>query len=394
LRYDFDQLIDRTNTDSVKWDGLEDRFGVKDAIPMWVADMDFAAPQPVIDAMTARAAHGIYGYTLKPASYLQAIADWLQRRHHFTVELDWLCHSPGIVAALSTLVQTFTEPGDKVIIQSPVYYPFKFVLEQHEREVISNPLKLQNGSYVMDYEDLERKAAAGARLLILCSPHNPVARVWKRAELEELGRICQKYNVLVVADEIHGDFVYKGNTHIPFASISQEFALNSVTCIAASKTFNLAGLQTSTVIIADPQLRERYLKKLDSLFISRPNLFGVVATESAYRYGDEWLDQLIDYLQGNLDFMTTYFAEHVPQIKVIPPEGTYLVWIDCREFGLEPKSLDEFLLKQARVAFDEGHIFGSEGEGFSRINIACPRSLLEQACQNIASAVHDLLASR
>jgi cystathionine beta-lyase len=394
LRYDFDQQINRMNTDCAKWDGLEGRFGVKDAIPMWVADMDFMSPQPVIDQLKKRVEHGIFGYTFRSDSYTEAIVDWLQRRHHTTIEKDWLCHSPGVVTALNTIVRQFTEPGDKIIIQPPVYYPFKMSIEQHGREVVNNPLKFAEGYYTIDFEDLEAKAALGAKLLILCSPHNPIGRVWSRAELEQLGHICQKYNILVVADEIHNDLIYKDYVHTPFLSISEEFAQHSITCIAASKTFNLAGLQTSTVIIPNAQLRERYLQTLQTTGFIGGNIFGFLATESAYRDGDEWLDQVLDYLKANLAFLTAYFAEHIPQIKVIQPEGTYLVWLDCRELGLDPQSLQEFAIKQARIAFDEGFIFGTEGEGFNRINIACPRALLEQACKNIEQAVKDHINSQ
>lgn len=393
MHYDFDQYIDRTHTSSVKWDMLESRFGVQDVIPMWIADMDFKSPQPVIDALKQRAEHGIYGYTLRPDSYAQAIIDWYTRRHHFTLEPKWLCHSPGVVAGLSTIVNTFTEPGDKIIIQPPVYYPFKNVIQQHGREIIVNPLIFADGQYTMNYADLEEKAASGAKLLVLCNPHNPVGRVWSREELEQLGRICLKYHVLVVADEIHGDLVYTGHVYTPFASINREFAQHSLTCIAASKTFNLAGLQTSTIIIPDSQLRKRYLKMVGRLVLGGSNVFGLVATEAAYRYGDEWLDQLLAYLEGNIDFLITYFAEHIPQINVLRPEGTYLVWLDCRALGMDRKSLDQFFLHQARVAFDEGHIFGPQGEGFSRINVACPRPLLEQVCKNIEQAVTKYIAS-
>jgi cystathionine beta-lyase len=390
LQYDFDQQIDRTDTHSVKWSGLESIFGVQDAIPMWVADMDFKSPQPVIDALTQRVAHGIFGYTMRPDSYLQAIIDWQQSRHNFTVEKDWLCHSPGVVTALSTITSTFTEPGDKIIIQPPVYYPFRLTIERNGREVITNPLKFEAGHYVMDYDDLEEKAAAGAKLIILSNPHNPVGRVWSRSELERLGQICRKHDVLIVSDEIHGDLIYNGYTYTPFASISEDFAQHSIVCVAASKTFNLAGFQTSTIIIPNPQIREQYMQTLTAHFIGHMNVLSIVASESAYRYGGEWLDQLLTYLQANVDFLTTYLAQHIPQIKVIQPEGTYLVWLDCRELGLDRDSLDELTLKQAGIALDPGHFFGPEGEGFNRINIGCPRAILEQACKNLKTAVQNL----
>lgn len=390
MKYNFDQEIRRLNTDCEKWDNIENQFGVKDVIPMWVADMDFQSPQPIIEALKQRVEHGVYGYTLRPDSYMESIVSWLKRRHRWSIEKEWITHSPGVIPALSLAIKSFTQTGDKIIIQPPVYHHFARVIQANGREVVNNPLKLENGHYSIDFADLEAKIDSTVKMLILCSPHNPIGRVWSKEELTRLGQICMKHNILVVADEIHCDFVYKTHTHIPFASISEEFANHSLTCIAPSKTFNLMGVQTSSIIIPNQQLHDRYDRELNTLSIGSPNIFGVVALEAAYRHGEEWLDQLLEYLQGNLEFTLNYFSKNIPQIKVIQPEGTYLVWLDCRELGFSVKELDEFMLLNARVAMNEGLIFGMEGEGFMRLNIACPRSMLKNALGGIEKAISSL----
>jgi cystathionine beta-lyase len=352
--------------------------------------MDFQSPQPIIEALKQRVEHGVYGYTLRPDSYMESIVSWLKRRHRWSIEKEWITHSPGVIPALSLAIQSFTQPGDKIIIQPPVYHHFARVIQANGREVVNNPLKLENGHYSIDFADLEAKIDSTVKMLILCSPHNPIGRVWSKEELTRLGQICMKHNILVVADEIHCDFVYKTHTHIPFASISEEFANHSLTCIAPSKTFNLMGVQTSSIIIPNQQLRGRYDRELNTLSIGSPNIFGVVALEAAYRHGEEWLDQLLEYLQGNLEFTLNYFSKNIPQIKIIQPEGTYLVWLDCRELGFSVKELDEFMLLNARVAMNEGLIFGMEGEGFMRLNIACPCSMLKNALGGIEKAISSL----
>lgn len=387
MKYNFDEEINRFNTSSVKWDEVDTIFNGENLLPMWVADMDFKVPEPVIEAIKQRAEHGIFGYTARNDSYYEAIINWMQRRHNWKVEKDWICHAPGVVPALGMIVRTFTKPGDKIIIQSPVYYPFTNVVEKNERVIVQNPLKYEDGKYVMDFEDLESKINHDVKMIIISSPHNPVGRVWKKEELTQLGDICLKHNILVVSDEIHFDLILKGHSHTPFASISEEFAQNSIICTAPSKTFNLAGLQTSNIIIPNKNIREKFTNTLESLFIGMTSTFGLVATESAYRYGDEWLDQLLVYLQKNLEFLTDYINQNIPELKVIPTEGTYLVWIDCRELGLEAKELEHLMQKEARVALDEGYIFGKSGEGFTRMNIACPRSILEEGLKRIEKAV-------
>ncbi|RNB89976.1 pyridoxal phosphate-dependent aminotransferase [Brevibacillus fluminis] len=387
MKYDFDQVIDRANTACEKWDDLQNRFGVNDVIPMWVADMDFKSPPSVIQALTQRVEHGIYGYACRPDSYIDALVQWVKRRHQWSIEGEWMAHTPGILPAISVIINSFTQPGDKIMIQTPVYHPFARIITSLGRQVVNNSLKFENGRYTMDFADLEAKLDGGVKILVLCNPHNPVGRVWSREELTMLGQICIKNKILVISDEIHCDLVYKGYKHTPFAAVSEAFAEQSFTCIAPSKTFNLAGLQTSCIIIPNEALRERFNQSINSLAIGSPNALGITATEIAYRSGDEWLEQAIDYIQGNLAFLVRYFQENIPQIKVIQPESTYLVWLDCRELGLAADELATFMLTKARVAMNEGHIFGTDGEGFMRMNIGCPRSLLEKSVHQIKEAV-------
>ena len=391
MNYDFDKIIDRRKYHSVKWDELETIFGVQDVLPMWVADMEFRSPKPVIEAIKKAAEHGIYGYTSRPDSYCQAIIDWMVKRHNWKVKKDWLSYSPGVVPALSFIIRAFTQPDDRVIVQPPVYYPFFRVIEDNGCHIVNNPLKVESNKYVMDFEDLEIKIDdPRVKILILCSPHNPVGRVWRKEELSRLGEICLKHNLIVVSDEIHADILFEGYRHTPFASISQEFAQNSITCTAPSKTFNLAGLQTSAIIIPNKKYCSIYNNILNSLALNENNYFGLVALEAAYRYGEEWLNQLLSYLNENLEFLVKYFKERIPKIKVIKPEGTYLVWLDYRQLGFNTKDLNDFMLKKAKVALDDGYWFGKEGEGFMRINIACSRSFLEESLKRIERAVNGL----
>jgi cystathionine beta-lyase len=391
MKYDFNKIVDRSKYHSVKWDELETIFGAQDVLPLWVADMEFMSPKPVVEAIKKAAEHGIYGYTSRPDSYYQAIIDWIEKKHHWKVKKDWLAYGPGVVPALSFIIRAFTQPGDKVMVQPPVYYPFFRAIEYNGCHIVNNPLKVESNKYVMDFEDLERKIDdPRIKILILCSPHNPVGRVWQKEELSRLGEICLKHHLIVVSDEIHADILFKGYKHTPFASISKEFAQNSITCTAPSKTFNLAGLQTSTIIIPNEKYYGIYNNMLNSLGLNENNYFGLIALEAAYRYGEEWLNQLLFYLKENLEFLIEYFKERIPKIKVIKPEGTFLVWLDCRQLGFNVKSLNDFMLKKAKIALDDGNWFGKEGEGFMRINIACPRSFLEEGLKRIERAVNGL----
>jgi cystathionine beta-lyase len=386
MQYDFDKVIHRQNTNSYKWDQ-----GEKDVLPMWVADMDFEVPLPVKEAIVKKAEHGIYGYSLPQDSYFEAIINWEKKRQGWTIKKDWISFSPGIVPGINMLVRTLAQPGDKVIVQTPVYYPFFGAIINNGCRIEKNSLTLENKKYSMDFEDLEQKAKdPRATLLILSSPHNPVGRVWTKEELTRLGNICQDNDVMVIADEIHSDLIYKGNKHTPFASICEKFEQNSITCIAPSKTFNMAGLQTSAIIIPDDKIRKLFSNILDSNSLKSQNIFGITALEAAYTHGEEWLEQLIVYLGENLDFLNGFIKEKLPMIDVIKPQGTYLVWLDFRKLGLNKTVLEDLMLKKAKIWLDEGYIFGEEGEGFERINIACPRSILEKGLQRIERAIKSL----
>jgi cysteine-S-conjugate beta-lyase len=386
MNYDFDCVIDRENTASAKLGKLTELYGRSDLVPMWVADMDFRSPEPVLEALRKRADHGIYGYTMATKSYLEAVCNWMEKRHHWHIEQDWICHSPGIVSALGFIVQTFTRPNDKIIIQPPVYAHFGEVVETNGRQIVENPLSFDGERYTMNLDDLREKARKGAKMLILCSPHNPVGRVWTEQELTTLGEICLENGILVVSDEIHSDLVYQDYVHTPFASISQGFAQNSITCTSPSKTFNLAGLQTSSVIIKDSQIRAQFVQTMERFGLALGNAFGQVAAEVAYNEGIEWLEQLLDYVAGNLRFMTDFITTKIPRIHVVKPEGTYLVWLDCRDLGMTPGELTEFLCA-CGVALDNGTKYGYGGAGFMRINIACPRSVLQQGLSLIEQGV-------
>lgn len=400
MHFDFDVEHARTGTGSVKWEFLkvdeemifgdhaDPRHGERRVLPLWVADMDFPAPAAVIEALQARAAHGIFGYTRPTPSYLQAVTKWMQQRHNWSIEPSWIVTTPGVVTALFVLVRAFTARGDKVLIQRPVYHPFTFAVERNERVVVSNSLRLENGRYTMDFDDLAAKTADPAvKMAILCSPHNPVGRVWSGDELRRFGDICLQNDVLVVTDEIHHDLIYDHAAFTPFASLNDDFLANSITCTAPSKTFNLAGLKTSNIIIASADLRARFQTALEKSGIWGVNCFGVVAAEAAYNHGAPWLDEVMAYIEANYRFMANYLAQHVPQIKPIPPQGTYLAWLDCRALGMNEAERKAFFLEKARVFIEEGEIFGPEGAGFERINLACPRSILAEALARIRQVV-------
>lgn len=401
--YNFDQEIDRRGTNAAKWDVVKqgNRFMPVDKmppdphgrrlLPLWVADMDFTCPQPVIDALAARVQHGIFGYGWPGPAYFQAVVDWMARRHGWTVEPDWIVPTPGVVPALNMLVRTFAAPGQRVVVQPPVYYPFYTAVSNNAAVLAQNPLLIVDGRYSMDYAGLEALLAEpDVSMLILCSPHNPVGRVWTVDELRRLGELCLAHDVLVVADEIHGDLIYPGQRFTPYATLGEAFAAKAVICSAPSKTFNLAGLATSNIIIPNRELRVRFERTLNCNGLHGVNTFGMVALQAAYAHGEEWLAQVMDYIAGNLRYLQAYVAEHLPQITVVDPEGTYLVWLDCRGLGLDKDALEQLMLGEARVFLDEGYVFGPEGEGFERINIACPRSILAEALERIKIVVDRL----
>lgn len=386
MSYNFDHVIDRRNTCSVKWDRVKEVFYSSDVLPMWIADMDFTAPGQVIDEIKKRAEHGAFGYTERPDSYYSAIINWLYARHQWKVEKGWIAYTPGVIPALNIAVKAFTEPGDRVLIQSPVYPPFFSAVVNNRRLLVNNRLRLVNGHYEIDFDDLEKKLAGNVKLFILCSPHNPVGRVWRKDELEHIGNMCGKYGIILVSDEIHMDIVYKGYKHIPAASLSEELAQRTVTCIAPSKTFNIPGLMTASVIIPNTGLLNRFSREIDILGIGMANVFGIVAAQTAYACGSQWLDGLLEYLEGNVNQAMSYFEENLPGIPAIKPEGTYMVWLDFRKLGMNDMQLKEFMSRKAKVGLNSGAAFGPGGEGFMRMNVACPGAVLYEGLSRIGKA--------
>ncbi|MDU2661860.1 MAG: MalY/PatB family protein, partial [Clostridioides difficile] len=376
------------NNFSSKWSEMEKKYGTNDLLPMWVADMDFKAAPCIIDSLKNRLEQEIYGYTTRPDSYNESIVNWLDRRHNWKIKSEWLIYSPGVIPAISLLINELTKANDKIMIQEPVYSPFNSVVKNNNRELIISPLqKLENGNYIMDYEDIENKIK-DVKLFILCNPHNPVGRVWTKDELKKLGDICLKHNVKIISDEIHSDIILKKHKHIPMASISKEFEKNTITCMAPTKTFNIAGLQSSYVILPD----EKYYKLLDDAFtridIKRNNCFSLVATEASYNNGESWLESFLEYLESNIDFAIKYINENMPKLKVRKPEGTYLLWVDFSALGLSDEELESILVQKGKVALNQGNSFGIGGSGYQRINLACPRSMLEEALIRIKNAIN------
>ena len=383
----FDEIIDRRNTSCLKHDFAVERGYPADILPFWVADMDFRAPAPVIDALKARAEHGIFGYTQVKDDYFAVLQNWFRTRHDWTVERRDLILTPGVVFAIATAIRAFTKKGDAVLIQQPVYYPFANMIRQNERVIVDNPLRLIEGRYEIDFADFEQKIIEHrVKLFILCSPHNPVGRVWTRAELEQIAAVCLRHNVIVVADEIHEEFVRPGFRHIPFASLSEEAAAITVTCTSPSKTFNLAGLQISNIFIRNTQLRRRFKEELGRTGYDEPNTLGLTGAKAAYEHGAEWLTQLLAYIEENYARTKSFLAAHLPKVQIIEPEGTYLLWLDFRAYGLSDEALNEKIIREARLWLDDGPIFGAGGSGFQRINIACPWATLETGLQNLAKA--------
>ena len=386
---DFDKVINRKGTHSLKYDFATVRGKKADILPLWVADMDFQAPKAVRERLFEIVEHGIFGYSDTLEDYFRAVKSWYKRRFDWEIESDWIIKTPGIVFALAMAVKAYTEPGESVLMLQPVYYPFREVIEDNGRKLIGSPLKLEDGHYTIDFEDMEKKIRENAvKLLFFCSPHNPVGRVWKREELEKVAALCLKYHVTLVSDEIHSDIVYKGHKHQMMASISEEIADITVTCTAPSKTFNVAGLQLSNIIISNPKLREKFKHEVMQAGYSQPNLMGMEACQAAYENGEEWLEELLVYLQGNVDFVRDYLKQEIPKIRLIEPEGTYLLWLDCRELGLSVEELEHLVVDKANLWLAPGFIFGAVGEGFERINIACPRQTLRQAMDQLRDALN------
>lgn len=389
MEYDFESVLDRTGTDCLKWDHMAFAFGRDDLLPMWVADMDFASPPEVVEALVNRARHGAYGYTMRPESFFEAIADWMLRRFNWSVNREWMVITPGVVPALHFAVQACCRPGDSVIVQPPVYYPFFAAAKANGCEVAHNPLTLRDGKYRMDLDGLSRilDTTPGARMLVLCSPHNPVGRVWEEDELKALEQVVLQRDLVVVSDEIHADLILPGHRQIPFSSLSPALAARTITCTAPSKTFNLAGLQVSTVMISDPGIRREFERAMSRAGLWLSNLFGIVAAETAYRNGEPWLTALLAHLHRNVLRLEKACGSELGPIRLIRPEGTYLAWLDCRDLGLTDEGLRELVRVRARLGLDDGPVFGPGGSGFQRINLACPSVLLEEGIQQLKRAL-------
>lgn len=380
--FDFNTIIDRKNTTSKKWGFLE-----KDLIPMSVADMDLKTSPAIIEAINTQIKQGVLGYVMPKEDYYDAVINWMGKHHGLNIEKQWICTAPAIVPALNWIIQSFTEKGDKILIQPPVYHRFKSCIEINEREVVTNPLKFVNERYVMDFEDLENKIDDKVKLMILCSPHNPVGRVWTKEELTKLSDICKRHNILVVADEIHSDLVLRGNKHTSFLNISKDLKDNCILCTAPTKTFNIAGVQVSNVIIPNDDLRSKYLNTVERNGMGDLNIFAIPALIAAYNESENWYEEMLDYIEGNFDFLYEYIEKKLPKLKVTKAEGTYLAWVDFRGLNLEGEKLKEFMVNKARVIFNEGSSFGEEGEGFYRINLACSRHIIKEALDRIYECI-------
>ena len=385
MKYDFDKQISRRGTDSYKWDSAESEH----VLPMWVADMDFPTAPAIVDALKKRIEHGIFGYTRVPESYYKVVTDWFSRRHNWTVNREWIIYTSGVVPAVSAIIKALTVPGDKVLVQTPVYNCFFSSIRNNGCEMVSSPLCYADNTYTIDYEDLECKAAdPKVKIMLLCNPHKPAGRVWKREELVRIGSICIRHGVTVVSDEIHCELVFPGHRYTPFASISEDFLRHSVTCLSPSKAFNIAGLQIANIVCADANRRSKIDRAINDNEVCDVNPFGVIATQAAYNEGEKWLDQLIEYLHANYLYMREFCREHLPEFPVTVLEGTYLVWMDCRKLGLPSEELERQLMEQGDLWLNAGIMYGMEGEGFMRWNIACPRTTLIDGLTRFSNFIH------
>ena len=391
MEYNFDEVINRWNTSSIKYENPKFHNLPEDVLPLWVADMDFQIPKEVKDALHAMVEHGIFGYSDNNEEYFEAVHDWFLKHFEWDTRKEWLIKTPGVVFAIGTAIRAFTKKGDAVLIQRPVYYPFSNMIKENNRTLVNSPLIYKDGTYSIDFADFEQKIITHqVKMFILCSPHNPVGRVWTREELLTMAQICKKHQVLVISDEIHCDFTYEGVTHTMFGTLGEEFLQNLVLCTAPSKTFNLAGLQTSNIFIPNKDLREAFQTELNRMGVLEVNRAGLLACQAAYTYGDTWLSELKAYLAGNLSYVREFLTERLPQIKLVEPQGTYLVWLDFSGLGLSGDELDTFIAQKAKLWLDGGSMFGEEGNSFQRINIACPRSIIEKALTHLETAVKAL----
>ena len=385
MNYNFDEIINRNGTDSVKWDAVESRWGRNDLIPMWVADMDFRTAPFVIEALRKRLEHEVLGYTFACKEWSESIVNWVKERHGWTIREEMLTFTPGIVRGLAFVIQCFTQKGDKVMVMPPVYHPFFLVTQKNEREVVYSPLVLKDGQYHIDF-DCFRRDVQGCKLLILSNPHNPGGRVWTKEELSQIADICYESGTLVISDEIHADLTLPPYKHPTFALISEKARMNSLVFMSPSKAFNMPGLASSYAIIENDELRHRFQTYMEASEFSEGHLFAYLSVAAAYSHGTEWLDQVIAYIQGNIDYVDNFLKTHAPRIKAIRPQASYLVWLDCRELGLNQEALNDFFADKAHLALNDGAMFGKEGTGYMRLNVASPRSVIEQAMKQLAEA--------
>ncbi|MEW8956352.1 MalY/PatB family protein [Clostridium sp.] len=382
---DFDKVINRRNTMCAKWDTVSE-----DILPMWVADMDFESPKEVIEALRERVDHGVYGYLDSIDSYYEAVKNWMEKRHNYNVDKSWIVSTPSVVATINIAIRAFTKEGDKILIETPVYHPFFHAVKNNNRTLVESSLIFNEEKYVMDFQDLENKFKHGVKLMILCSPHNPVGRVWTKEELINLRDLCLKYKVLVISDEIHSDLTFKDNPHTVFASLGNGIEDISITCIAPSKTFNIAGIQASNVIIHNKALRDKFVSELDSVGFHSINIFAVAALTAAYNSSEYWLDELLVYIKDNYLYVKEYLEKHIPKVKVMPYESTYLLWLDFRELNLSQEELVKLLEEKAKIFLNDGTMFGKDGKGFMRMNIGCPRELLNEGLKRLKRGVDSL----
>ncbi|HIS34327.1 MAG TPA: PatB family C-S lyase [Candidatus Avirikenella pullistercoris] len=389
MKYNFDEIIDRNGTVCEKYDHTEAIFGTRDILPLWIADTDFRTPSFIINALKERLEHPIFGYSFRCNYYYEAVRSWLFRRNGWNVSLDWLDFTPGVVCGLSYGIKSFTEEGDKIVIQPPVYPPFARTIKANKRVVVNNPLKIIDGRYEIDFEDLDQKLE-GAKLFILCNPHNPTGRVFTKEELLRIGNLCLKHGVYIVSDEIHSDLILKPNRHIHIASLSEEIANITLTYVAPSKTFNIAGFSTAVAIIPNPELHEMYRNCANQIHVDQGNIFGAVALRAAYNNGDEWLDCCMEYIRTNIEYVLDFLRTNTPKIKCIPPEATFLLWLDFSELGMTHADLQQFLIQKAKLGLNSGTDFGEEGECHMRINVGSPRSVIEQAMHQLKTAYDTL----
>ena len=388
MKYDFSQVIERNNTLSIKYDFAKERKKPNGLLSLWVADMDFPVAQEIKEALIERCNHGIFGYSEVKTPYYEVIAKWYEEKFNWPTKKQWLVKTPGVVAAIANAIRAFTNIGDAVLIQKPVYYPFFLTIEDNQRKVVNNSLVYKNGRYEMDFVDFEEKIISNkVKLFVLCSPHNPVGRVWNKEELLKIGDICLKHKVIVVADEIHADFVYQGHQHQVFANLKTDYQEITVTCTAPSKTFNIAGLQVSNIFIANENLRKKFKQELKKTANADINVMGLIACQAAYSQGEDWLRQVKIYIAENLEYVKTFLRDNLPQVKLVEPEGTYLLWLDFRELNLTEEELEDLIINKAKLWLDGGTMFGTEGVGFQRINIACPQKILIQAFTQLKEAL-------